>query len=153
MNLNSTEHDYRIFNYSDILYISYNEMWRPSWRSSSSSLMSLRASVVSHVPAISPAWAANLHGLSFTLNHELNFCCLWVSFMHQGPLPEATQLTTVLIKFVRPLSGLPLSVEAQTSSTRGLHSGSPTLHSDSSPPLAFTCFTTSIFVKYLNALI
>ena len=41
-----TEHEYRIFNYSDIPYISYNEMWWPSWRSSSSSLMSLRASVI-----------------------------------------------------------------------------------------------------------
>ena len=34
-----------------------------------------------------------------------------------------------------------------------LCSGLPTLHSDSSPPLAFTCFMISIFVKYLNALI
>ena len=84
-------------------------MWRPSWRSSLSSIMSLRASIVSHVPAISPARAANVHGLSFTLNHELNFWRLWVSFMHQDPLPEATQLTTVLIKFVLPLSGLPLA--------------------------------------------
>ena len=47
-----TEHKYRIFNYSDIPYISYNEMWWPSWRSSSSSLMSLRASVMSTVSTL-----------------------------------------------------------------------------------------------------
>ena len=34
--------------------------------------------------------------------------------MH-GPLPEVTQLTTVHIKFVPPVSGLLLLVEAQTS--------------------------------------
>ena len=37
--------------------------------------------------------------------------------MH-GPLPEATLSTTVPIKFVPPVSDLPLSVEAQTSATR-----------------------------------
>ena len=46
-----------------------------------------------------------------------NFCHLWVPFMH-GPLPEATQSTTVPIKFVPPVSDLPSSVEAQNSSTR-----------------------------------
>ena len=40
-----TKHEYRIFTYSDILYISNTEMWQPSWRSSLSSLMSLHASV------------------------------------------------------------------------------------------------------------
>ena len=35
--------------------------------------------------------------------------------MH-GPLPEATQSTTVPIKFVPPVSDLPSSVEAETSS-------------------------------------
>ena len=37
--------------------------------------------------------------------------------MH-GPLPEATQSTTVPSKFVPPVSDLPSSVEAQTSSMR-----------------------------------
>ena len=37
--------------------------------------------------------------------------------MH-GPLPEATQSTTIPIKFVPPVSDLSSSVEAQTSSTR-----------------------------------
>ena len=37
--------------------------------------------------------------------------------MH-GPLPEATRSTTVPIKFVPPVSDLPLSVEAQTIATR-----------------------------------
>ena len=37
--------------------------------------------------------------------------------MH-GLLPEATQLTTVPIKFVPHVSDLPSSVEAQTSATR-----------------------------------
>ena len=40
-----TEHENHIFNNSDKPYISYNEIWRPTWRSSSSSLMSLHASV------------------------------------------------------------------------------------------------------------
>ena len=35
--------------------------------------------------------------------------------MHQGPLPEATQSTTVHIKFEPLISGLPSLVEAQTS--------------------------------------
>ena len=44
---------YRTFNYSDMPYISYNEMWRPSWRSSSSSLMSLRASLLTaYIPGL-----------------------------------------------------------------------------------------------------
>ena len=37
--------------------------------------------------------------------------------MH-GTLPEATQSTTVPIKFVPPVSDLPSLVEAQTSATR-----------------------------------
>ena len=37
--------------------------------------------------------------------------------MH-GPLPEATQSTTVYIKFRPPVSGLPPSVKAQISATR-----------------------------------
>ena len=37
--------------------------------------------------------------------------------MH-GPLPEATQSTTISIKFVPPVSDLSSSVEAQTSATR-----------------------------------
>ena len=66
--------------------------------------------------------------------------------MHQGPLLEAdwqpNQPTTVHIKFVLPVSGLPSSVEAQTSATHAslcFCSRSPMLHSDSSPPLAYTC--------------
>ena len=53
--------------------------------------------------------------------------------MH-GPLPEATQSTTVHIKFVPPVSDLPSSVEAQTSATRASTSVvfAPGLDSDSS---------------------
>ena len=59
----------------------------------------------------------HMHGLNFKLNHELNFWCSWVPFMH-GLLPEVTQSTTVYIKFRPPVSGLPLSVEAQISATQ-----------------------------------
>ena len=42
--------------------------------------------------------------------------------MHQGSLPEATQTTTFHTKFVPSVSGLPSSVEAQTSATCALTS-------------------------------
>ena len=77
--------------------------------------------------------------------------------MH-GPVPEATQSTTVCINYICTAHEWPDVISTSTNqchaSTCSLpRSGSPTLHSDSSPPLAYTCFMMSIFVKYLNALI
>ena len=55
-----------------------------------------------------------MHGLSFKPKPQTKFGWrLRVPFMH-GPLPEATQSTTIHIKFVQSVSNLPSSVEAQT---------------------------------------
>ena len=98
----------------------------------------------------------HMHGLR---NHELNFCHHDCDLCMAPALPsEVTQSTTVPIKFVPPVSGLPLSVEAQTSVTRA-----STLvvlvpcpwHCTLTVALHWPsqCFMISIFVKYLNALI
>ena len=59
-----------------------------------------------------------MHGLSLKPKSQTKFGWrLRVPYMH-GPLPEATQSTTVYIKIVQPVSSLPSSVEAQTIAKR-----------------------------------
>ena len=84
-----------------------------------------------------------MHGLSKFYTKFLAFLIC----MH-GPLPQATQSTTVNhrrhIKFVPPVSSLLLLVEVQTRATRTWTSVifAPGLRCCVlTPPLAFTCFT------------
>ena len=106
------------------------------------------------MPATSPVRATNEASHAWTNHHTqiirsilaVYECCLCMV----RQLPESDPSTTC--EWPAVVSRSTNQCHACFNFSR-LCSMSPILHSDSSSLLAFTCFTISIFVKYLNTLI